>query len=46
MIKLASKDSNKLSGIAKTNNPDGSTSIFQTTIHINTKPTNQERNVV
>lgn len=46
MIKLAKKASNKLKGTAKTNSPTGSTLIFQITIHINTKPANQDRKVV
>jgi hypothetical protein len=46
MMKLANKHSNKLSSIAKINIPAGSTFIFQATIHINTKPTNQARKLV
>jgi hypothetical protein len=46
MIKLAKKASNKLNGTAKSKIPIGSTLKFQITIHIKTKPANQERKVV
>lgn len=46
MIKLATNASNKLNGTANINSAVGSTLIFQITIHINTKPTNQERKAV
>jgi hypothetical protein len=46
IIRLAKKASNKLNGTAYSNIPTGSTLIFQITIHIKTKPTNQERKAV
>lgn len=46
MIKVAKKDSKILNGIAKYNILKGNTPMFPSTNHINTKPTNQDRNVV
>ena len=45
-MKDAKKASSKLSGTAMNNIPYGKTSKLPMTTHINTKPTNQERNVV
>jgi len=45
-IKLATKDSRKLSGMAKGSSPAGRTPMFHVMIHIKTKPTNHDKMVV